>query len=189
MRTAVGIALLLAASCPAFGDPGPTVQYLMATPPSLFTYGIDKLEAGLTANLSSAGIIGSGAVKVMYDWDKNKITLLIIAEAPIEALTDTECVRRVKEVKRWLLVDPDTGARRAGGMFNALMGYSGAKAAPDYFRQSGYSLATEPKDFDDRLEQIVTVDFDLSVPYPGTKLLRCWSELRNAEINFVGPRD
>ncbi len=143
MRTAVGIALLLAASCPAFGDPGPTIRYLMATPVSEFSYGLDRLDRAIDEAFSDAGAHAT----VLYSFEKNMISIYANNVHVIKA-TNEGCRQLIVEVRRRLGVNQD--GKPYPPAATSLVAF--------FFSPLGYTIGDEPADLGVKLDDIVELN-------------------------------
>lgn len=91
----VSVCILALAGAAAYAEPTPLVSHLMATPVSLLTLGLVRLELAAGPNAQRAGFQAGTAG---YDWDKNEIYISASSFGlNVKCNNDVECEAFVKK--------------------------------------------------------------------------------------------
>lgn len=104
------ISIVVFFSVPSFADPSGLLRKMMETQISMFSYGIDKLNAEVKSHVNNDGWFGS----VSYDWDSNQIYINYSNYTDKICASESECFDVIKKIdaskfKYWCLSRNDDG--------------------------------------------------------------------------------
>lgn len=156
-------------------EPSRTVQRLMETPVSLFSFGIYLLDKDLQTLLSAGeglslqpplSVHEKYFQEVNYDWVKNQLILTakaIRGSAVPRPERDQECKQVINAIRHYFGVSSDTG-KPYFGKFSTLQ---------YYFSPSGYALQWFNEDSFNELDQNTTVAFTDTEFGDDHKIFKC----------------
>ncbi|MCG3769478.1 MAG: hypothetical protein JW384_00600 [Nitrosomonadaceae bacterium] len=198
MRYGLMIALVLAWVGTGFGEPSPTVRYLMSEPVTMWDWGIYGLSKRLDERITSLegqtggwgdpktfedlDTVGQIFGNVDYKWDANRLVLRVfgwtetVKKMGIVVVSDevaeNNCKRVIADIKRSLGIDPETGKPSSGEQSSSGL----------FFSHSSFTPKDEPLKLWGEIDNMISImvswntgkkrSVQLETPLLGTKLLR-----------------
>lgn len=142
--------IVVFASTAARAEPSPTVQYLMRTEVSMFSYGLSQLTEHLGELNKTLGLNG---VFPLYNWDHNQVVVNAVAVNQKGFKADAEGCRNIANAIR---LDAGIDAATGAPLFGTHSVYS------FFFSPSGYERKDAPKDWEANLDKIIVIDISIA---------------------------
>lgn len=141
--------LLSIFATPVRAEPGPIVNWLMDEPSSLFDMGMWRLDRQALISMKTVGVglVGNRGFSTEYDWDSNRIRLNYFAIN--HPFNKTECKKTIMQ------------ARRVVGLVTDGVAALGHSYVANLFSHLGYSSNSAPKDYFQKLDNIIEITVTL----------------------------
>lgn len=157
--------LLVFLSAGARAEPGPTVNWLMSTPMTLFDRGMDKLDADVKSSVNYAEEPPATTAfgYASYDWTLNEIVLRVNLH-PKAQLTDEDCTTYRQRIEFMTYFGGDTEAEKRKNIADFL---------DRQFAHFGFQEKARPDKLGENMASIVYTEVAIYQPAPSRELLTC----------------
>lgn len=164
-------------------EPGPVGQWLMDTPASMFSVGMDRLDKKVaiiaeqigpkvikTENSENTKLLASGGA--LYNWDRNRITIWSSFSVVSDELVtyEDQCKHYLDKIRLSLHVED-------GKSF-----FSPHSLASSLFSQRGYRGTSDPENWQGRLDQIIEINVRLVPLNLKSDSILCFGQLLSTDV-------
>lgn len=169
----------------ARAEPGPVTGYLMATPTSLFSFGMYQLRIEIESSGDRIQRVFRAKVttSVAYDWDRNRIRIAYLVASTPQTLRETNkarCRALINFVKQRALIDP-----KSGNPVNPKILKHSKLAA--FFQELGFEKSDTPSNYETKVDRIIELTAVVGTDKNGkaqSNAVSCEAPLRSKKVLF-----